>query len=118
MTIKTIDAAILAHQAWVARFQTSIKGINNESFDIEKAKDDTACLLGRWLESERSHELLDPDAHKRITAMHASFHEIAGDIAEKLNHHESGNDMESWLEEFARLSSQLVLLLIHAKRKM
>lgn len=117
MTIKTIDAAILAHQTWVARFQTSLKGINNESFDISLARDHGACLLGGWLKSERSRELLDAESHVQIVAIHAIFHEIAGDIAEKLNNHESGKDMEDWLAEFARLSSQLVMLLIHVKRR-
>ena len=117
MSINTIDAAILAHQTWVARFQTSLKGINSESFDIGLAKDATACLLGKWLLSERSRELLDAESHGQIVAIHATFHEIAGDIAEKLNNHESGKDMDDWLAEFSRLSSQLVMLLMLAKRR-
>lgn len=118
MSIDTIEAAILAHQTWVARFQTSLKGINNESFDIGKAKDDTACVLGKWLLSERSHELLGHDLHKQIMVIHATFHEIAGNIAERLNRHETGKDIEVWLAEFNTLSRQLVILLLHTKKKM
>lgn len=118
MTIETIDAAILAHQTWVARFQTSLKGINTESFDIGKARDDTACVLGMWLLSDRSRELLGPDSHNQIVAIHATFHEIAGNIAERLNHHESGKDIEDWMVEFDSLSRQLVMLLMRTKTKM
>ncbi len=117
MTIETIDAAILAHQTWVSRFQTALKGINTESFDIRKAKDDTACVLGKWLLSERSRELLGADSHNQIVAIHATFHEIAGSIAERLNHHEAGNDIAAWITEFKNLSGQLVMLLMHAKKK-
>lgn len=118
MTIETIDAAILAHQTWVARFQTALKGINTESFDIGKAKDDTACVLGRWLLSDRAPELLGVDSHKQIVAIHATFHEIAGSIAERLNQRESGQDIDAWMAEFKNLSGQLVMLLMGAKKKM
>jgi len=117
MTIETIDAAILAHHSWVARFQTSLKGINTESFDIGKARDDSACVLGQWLQSERSRDLLGADAHALIMVIHATFHEIAGNIAEKLNQHESSSDIAAWLVEFNNLSSQLVMLLMHTKKK-
>lgn len=118
MTIETIDAAILAHQTWVSRFQTSLKGINTESFDIGKAQDDTACVLGQWLLSEHARTLLGHDAHNQIMAIHATFHEIAGSIAERLNKQESGKDIEEWMVEFNRLSKQLVTLLVHTKTKM
>jgi hypothetical protein len=118
VTIETIDAAILAHQTWVSRFQTSLKGINTESFDIGKAKDDAACVLGKWLLSERSHGLLGAESHKLVVAIHATFHEIAGNIAERLNHHESGKNIEAWLAEFNNLSGQLVMLLMRTKKQM
>jgi hypothetical protein len=118
VTIETIDAAILAHQTWVARFRTSLKGINTESFDIGKAKDDAACVLGKWLLSERSRELLGAGLHHQIVAIHATFHEIAGNIAQRLNHHESGQVIEEWMAEFNNLSSHLVMLLMLTKKKM
>ncbi len=118
MTIETIDAAILAHQTWAARFQTAIKGINTEAFDVSKASDDTACDLGQWLQSERSQALLGQDSHNQLTVVHATFHDIAGNIAARMNHHESGKGIEEWLDEFNNLSRQLVMLLIHTKKKM
>ena len=118
MTLETLDEAILAHQTWVARFQTSIECINTETFDISHAKDDTACALGKWLTSSSSRELLGSDSHNQIVAIHATFHEIAGNIAERLNHYESGKDIEGWLAEFNELSRQLVKTLMRIKRKM
>jgi hypothetical protein len=118
MTIETIDAAILAHQTWVARFQTSIKGINREIFDVSKANDDAACVLGQWLQSESSLALLGHDSHNQIKVIHATFHEIAGSIAARLNQHEPVKEIEEWLTEFNNLSRQLVMLLMHTKTKM
>jgi hypothetical protein len=118
MTIEAINAAILAHQTWVARFQTVLKGINTEAFDIGKAEDDAACALGRWLQSEQSLALLGQDSHNQIKVIHGTFHEIAGNIAARLNHHESGKEIEEWLVEFNNLSRQLIVLLMHAKKRM
>ena len=118
MNIETIDEAILAHQTWVARFQTKLRGINSESFDISKAQDDTACVLGKWLYSEKSLALLGQDSHNQIKVKHATFHEIAGSIAARLNRYESGNEIEELLLEFKTLSHQLIQLLRHTKNKM
>jgi hypothetical protein len=38
-------------------------------------------------------------------------------IAERLNHHESGKDIEDWMAEFDNLSKQLVMLLMRTKKK-
>lgn len=52
-----------------------------------------------------------------LQALHATFHEIAGSIAERLNRLESGTEMQAWLAEFDNLSAQLILLLQEANRK-
>lgn len=117
MSIKTIDDAILAHRTWVARFQTAYKGINTEVFDLSKASDCRVCDLGRWLQTERSLEVLGQEAHDRIRVMHATFHEIAGMIADMLNRQELGADVEGYLVEFNNLSTQLVGLLMLAKKR-
>ncbi len=117
MTIDTIDAAIVAHRAWVSRFQTSLNGINTEVFDLTKARDDTACTLGRWLSSERSIAILGGDSHTRIARLHSAFHEIAGEIALRLNQHQSTEDSQALLNAFDNMSKQLVQLLVLAKKR-
>ncbi len=118
MTIDTIDAAIFAHRAWVSRFQTSLNGSNTEVFDFTKAQDDTACTLGQWLSTESSIATFERESHTRITRLHSAFHEIAGDIAVRLNQHQSQDDSQALLNEFDSLSKQLVQLLMLAKKKL
>ena len=118
MSIATIEAAILAHQTWVSRFQTALRGINNESFDIASASDDAACVLGQWLQLEHAEALLGSEKHQQIQAIHTTFHEIAGMIAGRLNHQETGKEIEEWVADFNSLSRQLISLLILAKRGM
>ena len=116
MTINTIDAAILAHRAWVARFQSALRGDNDEVFDIGRAADDSACALGGWLRTAAAGELLGPDSHARIVALHATFHEVAGNIAQQFNGHASAGEIASWLAGLERLSGQLVACLEQVKK--
>ena len=118
MNIETIDAAILAHVTWVARFQSAIKGISTETFDIGAAADDTACVLGQWLQTECAHTLLEKDLYNKINVIHGAFHQVAGNIAARLNQREAGNEIEEWLAEFNNLSKQLVTILLHGKKNM
>lgn len=117
MTIDTIDAAILAHRAWVARFQAALTGKNDEVFDLAKARDDTICDLGRWLASEAALNLLGRDSLQRIVVLHGMFHEIAGEIGSKINEHQPAAETRALLREFANLSEQLVGLLNLAKNR-
>lgn len=118
MSIDTIDAAIVAHRAWVSRFQTWLNGSNTEVFDLTKAQDDRACTLGQWLLTESSMAALGGESHTRITRLHSAFHEIAGDIADRLNQHQSLDDSQALVNEFDNLSKQLVQLLKLAKKKL
>ena len=117
MSIETIDTAIFAHRAWVSRFQTSLNGSNTEIFELATARDYTACSLGQWLSSPRSIELLGSESHTRITLLHSTFHEIAGEIADGLNQYRSIDDSQALLNEFDNLSRQLVQLLMLAKKR-
>lgn len=117
MPLTGIDQAILAHRTWVARFQTAIQGVNREAFDLATARDDSLCNLGRWLNTPTSLELLGDDSHQRIKVLHKTFHEIAGDLAEKINRHDALDELELMLGEFDNLSAQLIQLLRLAKKR-
>ena len=116
MTINTIDAAILAHRAWVARFQSALRGINDEIFDIDLAADDTACTLGGWLRTVQAGNLLGHDSYDRIVALHATFHEVAGNIARQFNGHASAEEVAAWIQGLESISSQLILCLEQVKK--
>lgn len=117
LPLSSIDQAILAHRTWVVRFQTAIQGINREAFDLATARDDNLCTLGCWLNSPESLELLGADPHQRIRVLHKTFHEIAGDLAEKINRHDALDELELLLGEFDNLSAQLIQLLRLAKKR-
>ena len=117
MAIDTIDAAILAHRAWVGGFKTSCKGINTETFDLAKARDFSSCMLGRWLSSEAAHLQLGAESYQEISSLHARFHEIAGTIAELLNHGQVQHETQLLIDQFDELSKELVKLLRLSKQK-
>lgn len=117
MVLKTIDSAILAHQIWVARFETALKGINTELFDIGLASDSSVCAFGKWLGSNESIDQLGADTHHQVTMLHSNFHQVAGEVARNLNQVLSMQETQEWMEEFRRVSRQLVLVLMEAKRK-
>jgi hypothetical protein len=115
MSNDTINDAIFAHRAWVARFQTTLKGINTEVFDLSKARDDGACELGHWLNAD-AETCLDAAALLRIASMHKAFHEVAWEIAVMFQQYRSREDINVYMIEFNNLSKQLVALLTQAKR--
>jgi hypothetical protein len=117
MPFGSIDDAIVAHRAWVARFRSSSKGLNTEKFDLSTARDDSACELGQWLRSPACSTVLSADLHRTISVLHQTFHEIAGQIAHQLNQHESPETSQEYLREFDALSKELVQVLIIAKKR-
>ncbi len=117
MAIDTIDAAILAHRAWVGGFKSAYKGINNETFDLEKARNWSSCILGRWLSSAAAQQQLGATSYQEICALHVRFHEIAGTIAEQLNHGQMQRNAQELISQFDELSKELVNLLRLAKPK-
>jgi len=117
MSISSIDAAILAHKAWVVRFQTAIQGTSRESFDLGSARNDGICTLGRWLNSPESQQVLDPEQHRIICELHRNFHEVAGDLAERINRHDALDEIELLFAEFGLLSRRLIDQLRLARRR-
>ena len=117
MAIDNIDAAILAHRAWVGGFQSCYKGINNETFDLAKARDCSNCMLGRWLSSEAARQQLGTTSHQEICGLHTRFHEIAGTIAERLNGGQVQHEIQALISQFDELSKELVRLLRLSKQK-
>jgi hypothetical protein len=117
MAIDTIDAAILAHRTWVGGFKSAYKGINTETFDLAKARDSSNCLLGRWLSTEAAALHLGSESLQKIVEQHREFHQVAGTIAELLNHGQMNRQTEVLVEQFDDISKELVRLLRLAKTR-
>jgi hypothetical protein len=117
MSIDTIDAAILAHRAWVGGFKSACKGISTETFDLARARDFSSCALGRWLSSEAAQLQLGVTPHEEICSLHRSFHETAGTIAERLNRGQMQHETQVLIAQFDELSKELIKLLRLSKQK-
>lgn len=117
MAIDSIEAAIGAHMAWVDRFRDALSSSERESFDPRLVADDTQCELGRWLYGGEAVSVLGEGFHGRITAMHGTFHAIAGEIAAQLNEQTIAVSSVALIGELANLSRQLVTQLQLAQRR-
>ena len=80
MSLELIDAAIVRHLEWVARFRTALAGTGEQNIDLGQASDDSTCALGKWLALPETKDLLGMDYLNRTQALHGTFHEIAGAI--------------------------------------
>ncbi len=112
---ETIDAAILAHRGWVSRFKTGLEGINTEYFDLASTQDHHACDLAWWLRKDESREMLGPQAHEHIQAIHARFHQICGLLGEQLNQRTTGQIYQERLAELDSISKEIVRILLRAR---
>lgn len=80
MTTEKIKDAVQAHLDWVETLRQALLGRARQDFDIAKVGDDLACPMGQWLYTEEAIELMGPDFHGRLIAIHATFHEIAAEV--------------------------------------
>ncbi|MGY6217325.1 response regulator [Methylolobus aquaticus] len=103
-----LDHAIQVHRRWVARFESSVEGINIGGFDVTKASDSSACEFGQWLESPAARDRLDASHRMQLNDLHQAFHAIAGTLAAQLNHGDSGEAVQRGLAELDTLSRQIV----------
>jgi hypothetical protein len=117
MSNQTINAAILAHRAWVARFRKAHVGLNTEVFDLTKVQDGHRCDLGQWLLTEASISLLGEESHNIVSVCHTAFHDIAGNIVTKLKPCDSSDDVLNLMFELDSMSKKIVSHLIQAKQK-
>lgn len=82
MSIKSdIEEAIKVHAAWKARFRDFLNG--KTGMDLEAVSHTDACKLGHWLE-DGGLRMLSPEDHSQACALHAQFHQVAGDIVHNI----------------------------------
>lgn len=118
MNLHTIDAAIQHHLDWITNFNAAFSGTTLPEFDLQKAGNDRDCSLGRWLATPESLELLGEDFHKRTIALHGTFHEIAGEIANSLNANDPSEVTQGLIDALADLSKSLVEFLEFARKQL
>ena len=108
------DDAIMVHTGWVTRFGNAMRGIDHESFDSEKIRDDSICEFGRWLHAN-STMFSDIERFDHLRKLHKSFHEEAAYIAEMLGQNARPRSLQARLIGLSGLSGQLVRAMRDAK---
>lgn len=111
MEPNSVSDAIAAHLAWVKGFRDALNAVDTRDFDLDKAYDHTACVLGRWLQSDAGRKRLPPRSFSEIDHLHRQFHESAFVIASIFRKHMQPRDIAPFVTEFEGLSGRLVDLL-------
>lgn len=118
MTLAFIDIAIENHIKWVVAFNTALTDASPHEFDLPKARDDSACALGGWLNSTDSYDILGQDFHHRAVALHSTFHEIAGEVIVSLNANDPHDVTEGLVAALGDLSKSLIEFLEFARKQL
>lgn len=111
---EAIDAAIVAHRAWVARFRSVMSGISTEKFDAVDIRNDRVCVFGKWLHADPEC-FGDPQVLNDIKTQHKYFHEIASQIAVMIRQGFPRDQVDLYMAEFDEMSKQLITQLMHIK---
>lgn len=84
---RDIEYAIHSHGVWKTRFRDFLSG--RTGLDMSAVGRTDACKLGHWLDNE-ARRMLSPEDHAEACRLHASFHEVAGDIVQHIKQKEFG----------------------------
>lgn len=118
MNLDIIDSAIHHHLTWVADFNAALEVNGSRDFDLEKARDDAACALGKWFTSPGSLELLGDDFHCRAMALHGTFHEISAEVVVSLRENDPSEVTQALISALNDLSKGLIEFLEFAKKRL
>ncbi|MBO7081882.1 MAG: CZB domain-containing protein [Neisseriaceae bacterium] len=118
-TINLTDV-IAAHNAWLDKLETTLKGQNPEEYDPEIVGADHLCALGKWMNSD-GLSLSNLSEFANVKSVHAAFHQCAGEILQKHKAGKFADAITMLRNKLPDLSRQvqvhLVSLLIAYKEK-
>jgi len=81
ITREEIDAVLAAHASWKARFHDYLVG--RAGLDIATLGTTDHCAFGNWLDRYGA-KYLKQAQYREIDALHAEFHRVAAEVADKL----------------------------------
>lgn len=106
-----IDAAIVAHENWIKRFQAVIQGTSREHLTPRQVARSEDSAIGKWLQSEGKKQLGHSPTFHILVDRHRNFHREAALV---LAHSQAGQSQAAekrWETSFRHASNQVVLLL-------
>jgi methyl-accepting chemotaxis protein len=84
------NKAIDAHRQWKERFYVAMQ--KRAQLNIAEIQADNCCEFGKWLHGEAKAKFSHLASYKTCVALHATFHQEAGKIAQDIN---AGNFQEA-----------------------
>lgn len=81
ITREEIDAVLVAHAAWKARFHDYLVG--RSGVDVSVLGTTDHCAFGNWLDNYGA-KYLEKGQYEEIDALHAAFHRVAAEVAARL----------------------------------
>lgn len=106
-----VEAAIAAHKAWRASFQSAIDGIDAEKLFDMSITDYTKCVLGTWIYANQQESFEELEIFRAIKEVHVEFHQLAGRIFDCLEKGQADAAQLLLENQFVLVSDALILLL-------
>ncbi len=110
------EKAIEAHRQWKVRLRKAIS--EHAKLDADTICRDDQCPLGKWIHGAGGSRWGAKTSFVNLKGKHASFHEVAGGVARKINAGQY-SDADALIgpgSQFARISTEVSTLLTQAKR--
>jgi methyl-accepting chemotaxis protein len=110
-----VDVYIDAHRQWKVKLRDAIE--SRQTVDAATLARDDCCALGKWIYGD-GQRLAGRETFSELIARHKHFHQVAGGVAEKINHRQYREAEEALAPgtPFSAATSAVVLTLSSAKR--
>lgn len=107
-TMTVAMEALRFHREWKVRFLSAIA--NREQIDLNDIESDDNCQFGRWLHGEGRDKFGRLSSYNTCIAAHATFHQDARRVAERVNagDYVAAKEMLSAASAYQRVSEELV----------
>lgn len=102
-----ISTLILQHLNWLVRARSYLMG--NQVIDTKVLRDNHACDLGKWMDSEARSIITDPEVFERLDIVHRNLHLTLAELLDKGKTHPE--EVEDYFKKLISLSSNIVDML-------
>ncbi len=108
---------ISAHKAWKQRLELTVAGRHPERVDVEKARRDDQCDMGKWILHDGEEHFADHPTFLKLKSEHAHFHRCAAGVAEMAHRGDAASAGELLHGEFSDRSDKVIGLLEKLERE-
>ncbi len=102
-----LSVLILQHLNWLVRARSYLMG--NQVIDLKVLRDNHACDLGKWLDTEARAIITDPEAYERLYSVHRDLHQTLAELLDRGKSHPE--IVEEYFKKLIRQSSIIVNIL-------